>query len=86
MRKHLQRKRGDACLVALRMVLAGGLVVMLGSFRAHAAADSDMPEVLRFAGRYHAETLRMPANSGRSGEGSKAAQVRALKEKLKATQ
>ncbi|EDR7891539.1 hypothetical protein GK41_004768 [Salmonella enterica subsp. enterica] len=72
--------------MALRMVLAGGLVVMLGSFRAHAAADSDMPEVLRFAGRYHSETLRTPANSGRSGEGSKAAQVRALKEKLKAAQ
>ncbi|CAD6107309.1 FKBP-type peptidyl-prolyl cis-trans isomerase [Escherichia coli] len=93
-------KKESISLVVLWLVLvvlAGCLMMVLSSSRAQAAEDSDMPEVLRFARQYHAEALRTPANAGRSGAGrtlaqselvrrQQAAQLRALKEKLKAAQ
>ncbi|EBB7650885.1 hypothetical protein CKC63_24070 [Salmonella enterica] len=93
-------RKGSVSLVVLWLVLVvlvGCLMMALGSSRVQAAEDSDMPEVLRFARQYHAEALRTPANAGRSGAGrtlaqselvrrQQAAQLRALKEKLKAAQ
>lgn len=93
-------KKGSVGLVVSWLVLValvGCLMMVLGSLRAQAAEDSDMPEVLRFARQYHAEALRTPANAGRSGAGrtlaqselvrrKQAAQLRALKEKQKAAQ
>ncbi|HAG2521356.1 TPA: hypothetical protein G8V61_004110 [Salmonella enterica] len=79
------------------VVLVGYLMMALSSSQAQAAEDGDIPEVLRFAQQYHAEALRTPANAGRSGAGrmlaqselvrrQQAAQLRALKAKLKAAQ
>ncbi|EJO2225697.1 FKBP-type peptidyl-prolyl cis-trans isomerase [Salmonella enterica] len=82
-------RKGSVSLVVLWLVLVvlvGCLMMALGSSRVQAAEDSDMPEVLRFARQYHAEALRTPANAGRSGAGRTLAQLRALKEKLKAEQ
>ncbi|EJK1075821.1 FKBP-type peptidyl-prolyl cis-trans isomerase [Salmonella enterica] len=93
-------KKESISLVVLWLVLVvltGCLMMVPGSSRAQAAEDSDMPEVLRFAQQYHAEALRTPANAGRSGAGralaqselvrrQQAAQLRALKKKLKAAQ
>ncbi|EAR3991719.1 hypothetical protein CAM18_23025 [Salmonella enterica] len=82
-------RKGSVSLVVLWLVLVvlvGCLMIALGSSRVQAAEDSDMPEVLRFARQYHAEALRTPANAGRSGAGRTLAQLRALKEKMKAEQ
>ncbi|EIU7610245.1 FKBP-type peptidyl-prolyl cis-trans isomerase [Salmonella enterica] len=93
-------RKGSVGLVVLWLVLVvlvGCLMMALGSSRAQAAEDSDMPEVLRFARQYHTEALRTPANAGRSGVGrslaqselvrrQQAAQLRSLREKLKAGQ
>ncbi|EHI2276993.1 hypothetical protein J9D08_003523 [Salmonella enterica] len=79
------------------VVLVGYLMMALSSSQAQAAEDGDIPEVLRFARQYHAEALRTPASAGRSGAGrmlaqselvrqQQAAQLRALKAKLKAAQ
>ncbi|HAG2586861.1 TPA: hypothetical protein G8W63_004222 [Salmonella enterica] len=79
------------------VVLVGYLMMALSSSQAQAAEDGDIPEVLRFARQYHAEALRTPASAGRSGAGrmlaqselvrrQQAAQLRALKAKLKVAQ
>ncbi|HAK8384295.1 TPA: hypothetical protein H2W49_004517 [Salmonella enterica] len=79
------------------VVLVGYLMMALSSSQAQAAEDGDIPEVLRFARQYHAEALRTPASVGRSGAGrmlaqselvrrQQAAQLRALKAKLKVAQ
>ncbi|WP_176580916.1 FKBP-type peptidyl-prolyl cis-trans isomerase [Salmonella enterica] len=93
-------RKGSVSLVVLWLVLVvlvGCLMMALSSSQAQAAEDGDIPEVLRFARQYHAEALRTPANAGQSGAGrtlaqselvrrQQAAQLRALKEKLKAAQ